>query len=103
MLLSFLLLIPLLGIFIISSFDSYHPESDAKSILYYKKVALITSIVNFIFSLAIFTLFDFSVHQFQFVGDILVLPYGIYLGVDAISIYFILLTTLIFPIVIISS
>ena len=51
----------------------------------------------------IFTLFDFSVHQFQFVGNVTILPYGIYLGVDAVSIYFVLLTTLIFPIVIISS
>ena len=102
MLLSSLLLIPLLGVFIISSFDAYQPYSQAKS-TYYKKVALITSIVNFIISLAIFTLFDFSVHQFQFVGNVMILPYGIYLGVDAVSIYFVLLTTLIFPIVIISS
>ena len=102
MLLSSLLLIPLLGIFIISSFDAYEPYSQAKS-TYYKKVALIISIVNFIISLAIFTLFDFSVHQFQFVGNVTILPYGIYLGVDAVSIYFVILTTLIFPIVIISS
>ena len=102
MLLSSLLLIPLLGVFIISSFDAYQPYSQAKS-TYYKKVALITSIVNFIISLAIFTLFDFSVHQFQFVGNVMILPYGIYLGVDAVSIYFVILTTLIFPIVIISS
>ena len=57
----------------------------------------------FIISLAIFTLFDFSVHQFQFVGNVTILPYSIYLGVDAVSIYFVILTTLIFPIVIISS
>ena len=45
MLLSSLLLIPLLGVFIISSFDAYKPYSQAKS-TYYKKVALIISIVN---------------------------------------------------------
>lgn len=103
MLLSSLLLIPLLGIFIISSFDSGYLGNGAASNLYYKKVALIVFIVNFIISIAIFILFDFSVHQFQFVEDFTTSFYSIYLGVDAVSIYFVLLTTFIFPIVMISN
>ena len=103
MLLSSLLLIPLLGIFIISSFDSDYLENGAALNLYYKKVALIVFIINFIISIAIFIIFDFSIHQFQFVEDFTTSFYSIYLGVDAVSIYFVLLTTLIFPIVIISS
>ena len=107
MLLSSLLFIPILGIFLISSLDSYYLDSKAsisQVALNYKKIALVTSIVNFIVSLVMFILFDFSSNQFQFVNyqyeyDL----YGIYLGVDSISIYFILLTTIIFPIAIISN
>ena len=107
MLLTSLLFIPILGIFLISSLDSYYLDSKAsisQVALNYKKIALVTSIVNFIVSLVMFILFDFSSNQFQFVNyqyeyDL----YGIYLGVDSISIYFILLTTIIFPIAIISN
>ena len=101
MLLSSLLFIPILGIFLISSNMSY--EDTELKIRSYKITALVTSIINLVISLVIFLLFDFSSNQFQFVGGVPALPYGIYLGVDAISIYFVLLTTLIFPIVIISN
>nr|YP_009867819.1 NADH dehydrogenase subunit 4 [Nemania diffusa]QKG05018.1 NADH dehydrogenase subunit 4 [Nemania diffusa] len=70
----------------------------------YKITAFVTSILNLILSLVIFILFDFSSNQFQFVQE----PYDmnlfdVYLGVDGISIYFIILTTLILPIAILSN
>src|SRR6266566_9085905 len=102
MLLSSLLIIPLLGIFFISSTISY--ESNNTNIIYYKNIAFITSIVNLIISLIIYILFDFSNNQFQFVQEHYDLSFfDVYLGIDGISIYFVLLTTIIMPIAILSN
>jgi NADH-ubiquinone oxidoreductase chain 4 len=102
MLLSCLLLIPIIGIFLISSHVSY--ESEKSKIIYYKYIALSTSIFNLIISLIIYILFDFSNNQFQFVQEDYDLSlFNLYLGVDGISIYFVLLTTIIMPIAILSN
>jgi NADH:ubiquinone oxidoreductase subunit 4 (subunit M) len=71
---------------------------------YYKKIAFITTILNLIVSLIIYMLFDFSNNQFQFIQENLDLSfYDIYLGVDGVSIYFVLLTTIIMPIALVSN
>jgi NADH-ubiquinone oxidoreductase chain 4 len=102
MLLSFLLLIPILGIFSISSNISYEDTED--KLRSYKITAFVTSILNLIFSLVIFILFDFSSNQFQFVQEHYDMNlFDVYLGVDGISIYFVLLTTIIMPIAILSN
>jgi|SRR6266487_3220541 len=97
-----LLLIPIVGIFLISSTISY--ESDNIKANYYKSIAFITSIINLIISLIIYILFDFSSNQFQFVEEHYDLSFfDVYLGIDGISIYFVLLTTIIMPIAILSN
>ena len=102
MLLSSLLLIPLLGIFIISSNISY--EDQELKIKSYKMTAFVTSILNLVISLVIFILFGFSSNQFQFVQEHYSMNFfDIYLGVDGISVYFVLLTTIIMPIAILSN
>jgi len=102
MLLSSLLLIPLLGIFSISSNISY--EDTENKLRSYKITAFVTSIFNLILSLVIFILFDFSSNQFQFVQEHYDMNlFDVYLGVDGISIYFVLLTTIIMPIAILSN
>jgi NADH-ubiquinone oxidoreductase chain 4 len=69
-----------------------------------KTTGLITSIVNLLCSFLIFILFDFSVNQFQFVQEYHeVSSYDFYLGVDGLSIYFVLLTTIIVPIALLSN
>lgn len=96
MLLTLLLLVPIIGIFFIVGTISY--ENNEK-ITYYKNIALITSIVNLIISLIVYILFDSNTNQFQFVlYDLDSSFVNICLAVDGISIYFILLTTFIFPI-----
>ena len=98
----FLLLIPIIGIFLISSTISY--ESNTIKIGYYKSVAFITSIINLIISLIIYIFFDFSSNQFQFVEENYNLSYfDVYLGLDGVSIYFVLLTTIIIPIALLSN
>ena len=102
MLLSSLLLVPLIGIFLISSTISY--ESDKIKITYCKNVAFISSIINLILSLIIYMMFDFSSNQFQFVQEHYDLSFfDVYLGLDGISIYFVLLTTFIMPLAILSN
>ena len=102
MLLSLLLLTPLIGIFIISTSMSY--ELSPLIIKRIKIIALSTSIVNLFISLIIFMLFDFSTNQFQFVQEYhQISSYDFYLGVDGLSIYFILLTTIIMPIALLSN
>jgi len=107
MLLSSLLLIPLVGIFLISSTISYESgggfAAEIKSI-YCKNIALLVSVLNLIISLIIYILFDFSSNQFQFVQEHYDLSFfDVYLGIDGISIYFVLLTTIIMPIAILSN
>ncbi len=102
MLLSLLLLIPLIGIFIISISISY--ELSPLIVKRIKIIALSTSIINLFISLIIFILFDFSTNQFQFVQEYHQISYyDFYLGVDGLSIYFILLTTIIIPIALLSN
>jgi NADH-ubiquinone oxidoreductase chain 4 len=79
-------------------------KDEQKKLIFYKKIALITSVLNLFLSLIIYILFDFSNNQFQFIQEHYDLSfYDIYLGVDGISIYFVLLTTLIMPIALISN
>jgi NADH-ubiquinone oxidoreductase chain 4 len=102
MLLSFLLLTPLLGIFSISAGISY--ELSNLNIRRIKSIALSTSIINLLISLIIFVMFDFSSNQFQFVQEYHEIGYfDFYLGLDGLSIYFVLLTTIISPIALLSN
>ena len=127
MILYTLLIVPLIAIFLIASIPSYYSMNSSKSSLFsdftnlkynlpylikdekeqttfYKKIAFIASIVNLFISLIIYILFDFSNNQFQFIQEHYDLSfYDIYLGVDGISIYFVLLTTLIMPIALVAN
>lgn len=97
-----LLSIPMLGIFIISAGMSY--DISPSNSIWIKKAGLITSIVNLLVSLFIFFLFDFSTNQFQFVQEYYEISYfDFYLGLDGLSIYFVLLTTIITPIALLSN
>jgi NADH-ubiquinone oxidoreductase chain 4 len=98
-----LLIIPLIGIGLVTIEANYGLSNKVYSIKI-KSIALITSIINMIISLIMFILFDFSSKQFQFIEEHYQISYfDIYLGVDGLSIYFILLTTIIMPIAILSN
>jgi len=100
MLLTLLLIIPLFGIFGISTGMSYQLLDISRI----KKIALITSIFNLIISLIVFIIFDFSNNQFQFVQEYhQISSFDFYLGLDGLSIYFVLLTTIITPIALLSN
>jgi NADH-ubiquinone oxidoreductase chain 4 len=102
MLLTLLLLTPLLGIFTLSTGMSY--ELSSLNIKRIKTIALSTSLINLFISLIIFILFDFSSNQFQFVQEYHEIgSFDFYLGLDGLSIYFVMLTTIITPIALLSN
>jgi len=97
-----LLVIPILGIFFISATMSYNLSSS--NIKMIKFTALGTSTLNLVVSLIIFIIFDFSTNQFQFVQEYHhISSFDFYLGIDGLSIYFVLLTTIIMPISLLSN
>lgn len=79
-------------------------DNSESSLTRVKMTGLVTSIINFAVSLIVFLLFNFSTNQFQFVQEhYSINEFDFYLGVDGISIYFVLLTTIIMPISILSN
>ena len=98
--LSLLLLIPVIGSIILLF------VSDNERM---KKIALATSLLNLLLSIYMWVQFDSSTTQFQFVqspsaiSDIALNFYQFNIGVDGLSIYFVLLTTFITPIAILSN
>lgn len=96
--LSSLISLPIIGAIIVSSINSY------KEVFHAKLTTLIVSTANLVISLFVFVLFHNSTNQFQYVQEHYNMQYfNLYLGVDGISIYFILLTTIIMPIAILSN
>jgi len=69
-----------------------------------KRIALTASVINFILSLCLWWSFDPSCTNFQFVNDLNQISFcDFYLGVDGISLYFVLLTAFLTPIAILSN
>ena len=69
-----------------------------------KKIALATSLINLIISILLWVQFDSSTSQYQFVYSFKELSYcHLNIGVDGISIYFVLLTTFITPVALLSN
>jgi len=102
MLLLTLILVPLYGIFLIVSQFSKTDEHENIKLL--KIISLAVTIIDLIISLIIWLLFNNTSKHFQFVQEHYIIGYyDFYLGIDGLSIYFVLLTTLIMPIAIISN
>jgi NADH-quinone oxidoreductase subunit M len=96
---SALILLPTIGsIFLL--FSKTNGENNSTI----KYVALFTSIVNFLLSIYLWYLFDQNTSEFQFIEDRswLVGPVNYKVGVDGISILFVILTTFITPLCIVS-
>jgi len=98
--LSSLILLPLVG----SLFILFVKSDSSNNYQSSKYVALFTSFVNFLISIYLWYSFDNSISEFQFIEDKQWLRgfVNYKVGIDGISILFILLTTLITPLSIIS-
>lgn len=88
-----------------SSDISYMSASDTtNNVIHMKSTGLKASILTLFISLFMFISFYFSTNQFQFVqNEEEITFFNIYLGVDGLSMYFILLTTIIMPISLLSN
>jgi NADH:ubiquinone oxidoreductase subunit 4 (subunit M) len=96
MLIPLLLIAPLIGIIILCLV-----KENNKNI---KEIGLISTLISLIISLIIFILYDYSIIDYQFVQEITKIEgINMYIGIDGISIHFILLTTIIMPLVILSN
>ena len=98
--LSLLLLLPIIGSLLLLTI----PENSIENKIRMKKITLITMLINFIISIYIWLEFDSSTSQYQFVTEFIELSYcHLNIGIDGISLYFVLLTTFISPIAILSN
>jgi NADH-ubiquinone oxidoreductase chain 4 len=95
-----LLLIPLVGSFALLPIT----EGTAENNSLMKRIALITSVINFVVSIVMWGEFDSSATQYQFVQEFNNLSFcHLHIGIDGISLYFVLLTTFITPICVLSN
>jgi len=92
-----LLILPLLGCLSVILIDEKNSEIKMKNI------AIIFSLLNFLFSIYLWIQFDSNTSQFQFVYEFDKFEsFHFNIGIDGISLYFVLLTTFITPIALLS-
>nr|YP_009739391.1 NADH dehydrogenase subunit 4 [Tricholoma terreum]QIC20235.1 NADH dehydrogenase subunit 4 [Tricholoma terreum] len=95
-----LLLIPILGSLLLLPIS----DETLKGQSQVKKIALTTSLINFFISLFIWYQFDSNTSQFQFVSEYHQLSFcHLNFGIDGVSIYFVLLTTFVTPVALLSN
>jgi NADH-ubiquinone oxidoreductase chain 4 len=95
-----LILIPLIGSFALLPITEGSVEGDSRM----KRIALFTAMINFFLSVVLWGEFDSSATQYQFVQEFNNLSFcHFHIGIDGISLYFVLLTTFITPICILSN
>ena len=98
--LSLLLLIPILGSILLLPI----PEDSIENQQRMKKIALFTSLITFVLSMYLWIQFDSSTSQYQFVYEFNQLSFCHFnIGLDGISIYFVLLTTFVTPVALLSN
>jgi len=98
--LSLLLLIPIIGSLLLLTI----PEDSIENKIRMKRITLITMLINFLISIYIWLEFDSSTSQYQFVYEFIELSYcHLNIGIDGISLYFVLLTTFVSPIAVLSN
>lgn len=92
-----LLIIPILGVLALSPMQE---GSESRM----KKLALLVTLLNFVVSLVLWGEFDSNSSQYQFTADWVNLSFcHFHIGVDGLSLYFVLLTTFTMPICILAS
>jgi len=98
--LTLLLLIPLVGALMLAPMQGNTVQSESQM----KRLALGTSLINFLLSIVLWGMFDSSTSESQFTQEFNQVNFcHLHIGVDGISLYFVLLTTFITPICILSN
>ena len=95
-----LILIPIIGSLCLMPITENSKESQTKM----KNIALSTSLINLFVSIILWAKFDSSTNQIQFVYEYSQINFCHFnLGIDGISLYFVLLTTFLTPIALLSN
>lgn len=95
-----LLIVPILGCLSLILIDEKSNDSRIKM----KNIAIFFSLLNFLFSIYLWIQFDSNTSQFQFVYEFdRFESFHFNIGIDGISLYFVLLTTFITPIALLSN
>lgn len=98
--LTLLLIIPLIGCIFLLPIDGTKPAN----ISYMRKVALFTSLLTLLISILVWIEFDSNTTDYQFVYEFKELSFCHFnIGLDGTSLYFVLLTTFITPICLLSN
>lgn len=100
--LTLLLTIPIAGALALAPIDTNSSYGESNM----KRIALGVSLVNFVVSMVLWGEFDSSTSEYQFTQEFLadqVTFCHLHIGIDGISLYFVLLTTFITPICILSN
>ena len=104
MLILLLLAIPLVGVLRVCTSIHLNDEASLREARNLKLIALQASLITLLVSMVIATLHNFSSNTYQFVQEHYELSYfNLYLGVDGLSLYFVLLTTIIMPVSLLSN
>ena len=95
-----LLLVPLMGSLLLLVMPVNNPQNEEKM----KVIALSTSLINLFISILLWIQFDSSVSDYQFTLEFNELSFCHFnIGIDGISLYYVLLTTFITPIALLSN
>ena len=95
-----LLLIPVIGSLILFLI----PETTEYNIKIIKNLGLFTSLLTFFISILLYVLFDPNTAEYQFVTEFTNLNFcQLYIGIDGLSLVYVLLTTIITPIALLSN
>ena len=95
-----LLLIPLIGSLLLLFIPENHPKNEERM----KVIALSTSLINLFISILLWIQFDSNISGYQFILEFNELSFcHLNIGVDGISLYYVLLTTFITPIALLSN
>ena len=95
-----LLIVPLIGSLLLLLIPENNPKNEEKM----KVIALSTSLINLFISILLWIQFDSSISDYQFILEFNELSFCHFnIGVDGISLYYVLLTTFITPIALLSN
>src|SRR6185369_12381502 len=99
-----LILIPIIGSLLLLPIGLGEEGNINRNNNQMKKIALTTSLINFFVSLFIWYQFDNNTTQYQFVSEFNTLNFcHLHFGLDGLSLYFVLLTTFVTPIALLSN
>lgn len=97
-----ILVTPLVGAAMLSTFNN--TDVSENTVVRIKQIAISASLITFFISIIMYCQFDSTSPEYQFTEEFNQVDFcHLYIGVDGISLYFVMLTTFITPVCILSN